>query len=1807
MISFFQDKKSCPVCKCLYGIIAAAFMVSVVVPPSPGLAQTVFDLPAAGTILSPTAGYAPPLLTGMTIHPDNPLQFDFIITRGDDQLDGAAFEDESKKLINYFLAALTVPDDEMWVNLSPYEQDRIIADGLSVTEMGRDMLIQDYLLKQFTASLMYPEEELGHAFWQRIYEKVRARFGDVEIPTNTFNKVWIVPRRAAVYVNGTHVFVSDSYLKVMLEEDYLAQDVNRDSTAHGLGNVTQDDLDVIDDEAKAVIREVILPEIEREVNHGKTFANLRQIYHAMILAAWYKQNLRESVLGRVYMDQNKVNGIDLALREAKAKIYQQYVEAFKRGVYDYIKEDYDSASGAVIPRRYFSGGLASAGVVGHTDGAGLQDVNRGAQQVATAIVPRTDAASLSKQSEEVIAFMMTQEEHRLEDLKAEAQRLGVDLSAFLDFIRELGDHKEFRLDDGRWTTFLEVLDEQGHPTGTIKSYWANWRLDEWRDIVGVLVFDSQGRLVTQLRGDQRQWDTSAAGQRDLNLSVFEGTKKELKEELGLEFSDDRFVALDRVFRMRFFPDMPEEGGVVESATGNQIFQMKSYYDPIAAITHLYSLYLTREESDRLYATFRSNEEVARIKSFTPQELGQRFQEDQVRGIDSKQIQQGLTALLGSPGFLEDLERMSNEVKERGDQTKGSDAAKMSMLSDMRVEAQEQVVLTLSDQDRQRLARNGIGANEAWEPGEVQAALGRIKETLNAAVADKGIKFATIPEIQPDYLLDTMLMRMIWQANKRIVLLVGSAQQKTYSIKLGKSLNKILKLIDEELAYLDGRGKAPGHGFGLALDNGFQVAMGGHRFVLEEFLEAVRDLRRMMTEGLFPVQMAREDLKNPAIEFLLDLAAQRPEESLVSTDADALGGRGWVFMEGAADAAFSRSLDAAEHDAMTVARDELVRQLKGHQQRLEAEHGISFPDYHAPASVAFDGIVRDKAPARFPEKIKSVPVWTILETNEWESALVAKLVQDFMEFLELQKGRVPGRRPPGVIKYMADMLELIEGLNEIEQWVPGKFSDYLVAQNKAIRNSPSGIRETELVLMEQIIEDLAAAAAAERSEWKPIIIDRLIPHLIKFVKVDRGRVEQGQEVAFTGIRKAKSIAQKQQGGYTQRIVAPGALSDLKELRGFRRAGRRVRGNPNERRLSVSIGGKKAPDRNVYAGPAVIDPETGRLVSDPEFDLDRYLEGYAYSRDMAANIDAIEARVQQEIAQSQNDVDQKRDERIAKTINIPLSHSEVVRGLAGKAIAVVNRVLGDPSKAQHMRLQDLHATIATIALFDAQDPAGDSLTASRDDVSAILPELDMEDFEIEIFGVAFLPGYGVVLKLNTVAPQVKKIRGLIDERIRPPKGQRLLIPDILHASVTTVLNATADQIREINAGFQELNAELQAARKSGRRHGTARARQINVSVHRARIVDEKDRAGIELKSSQGGAEEQDGGTPNIVDGAMLAEIQVKEGDAVHLDLSAKDLKRLVRKGIVLDSDQDPQDVLAALDGIERTFRLVLPPEGALSGYARPIDMLQTGKPLEALLMQVIANVPELGIQQRENGYSISYKKAGEIYRAIEQARAYLNGQSKEPGQGFGLKMGSKPRAMIDGKGYRIGAVVKTLNGTLSYFQQPGTVHLLGRADPLVVYFLNQAVELRAGVTKDDLGGWVVSEDAVQSPYVQDLIDNRDRLQSIQNQLSTDHAEGEGSPGGIDFNPGMMDFRAQGQTLEFELDNSLLETLTPESVQGVTSQIMSITPIHNMAPLLGLADDGQEVTAREEDQDAPRPREVAVEPVREEYFLKAEAWEA
>ena len=335
-------------------VVIITFVFSLVCPYKPAHAD-VLNLPAPGSMINLSPVFEPALIKGLIIHKNNPFLFDFIVDTGHSGLSGDALKKEGDRLIKYFFVCLTIPKKDLWVNLSPYEKDRMIPQALGQTALGRDLLAQDYILKQLTASLIYPEKNLGREFWNIVYAKARQMYGTTQIPVNTFNKVWILADEASVYEHGQTAFVVSGHLKVMLDEDYLALRKHSAVSQANQPNTINKPHSI----ASQIVRNIILPEIEKEVNTGKNFSVVRQIFYSQILAVWYKNNLKESLLNQVYADKSTVKGVNLQDPSAKEKIYQQYLRAYKKGVFNYIKED-SLADGQTVPRKYFSGGYYSA-------------------------------------------------------------------------------------------------------------------------------------------------------------------------------------------------------------------------------------------------------------------------------------------------------------------------------------------------------------------------------------------------------------------------------------------------------------------------------------------------------------------------------------------------------------------------------------------------------------------------------------------------------------------------------------------------------------------------------------------------------------------------------------------------------------------------------------------------------------------------------------------------------------------------------------------------------------------------------------------------------------------------------------------------------------------------------------------------------------------------------------------------------------------------------------------------------------------------------------------------------------------------------------------------------------------------------------------------------------------------------------------------------------------------------------------------------------------------------------------------------
>ena len=89
----------------------------------------------------------------------------------------------------------------------------------------------------------------------------------------------------------------------MLEQDYLS--LEKHNVILGVRRIQQ--INSIRDSGSAseyvnalgsqIVREIVIPELTREVNQGKNFSQLRQVYNSLILAAWYKKENQGQYFG----------------------------------------------------------------------------------------------------------------------------------------------------------------------------------------------------------------------------------------------------------------------------------------------------------------------------------------------------------------------------------------------------------------------------------------------------------------------------------------------------------------------------------------------------------------------------------------------------------------------------------------------------------------------------------------------------------------------------------------------------------------------------------------------------------------------------------------------------------------------------------------------------------------------------------------------------------------------------------------------------------------------------------------------------------------------------------------------------------------------------------------------------------------------------------------------------------------------------------------------------------------------------------------------------------------------------------------------------------------------------------------------------------------------------------------------------------------------------------------------------------------------------------------------------------------------
>jgi hypothetical protein len=259
------------------------------------------DAPPPERMLLPSRTFEPAQIQCVIVDPDEPLaRLESLFYTGD--AEPAETAEATAKLMDFFRTGLAVAETDLYVNLAPNESAKLLPPSLTGTRMGVGLLEFDYRLKRLAASLLHPDLETGRQFWAEVTARCREesskRDEPLEVPA--FQRVWVVPDQAELYEGPSFAqferdrktapmprlaSTKDRPFAYVLRQRMKALTVGEYAAARSAG--TTDRVTTICDQ---VFREIVLPVIQREIDEGENFAELRQIYQSVLLAFWFKKS-----------------------------------------------------------------------------------------------------------------------------------------------------------------------------------------------------------------------------------------------------------------------------------------------------------------------------------------------------------------------------------------------------------------------------------------------------------------------------------------------------------------------------------------------------------------------------------------------------------------------------------------------------------------------------------------------------------------------------------------------------------------------------------------------------------------------------------------------------------------------------------------------------------------------------------------------------------------------------------------------------------------------------------------------------------------------------------------------------------------------------------------------------------------------------------------------------------------------------------------------------------------------------------------------------------------------------------------------------------------------------------------------------------------------------------------------------------------------------------------------------------------------------------------------------------------------------
>jgi len=250
-----------------------------------------------------------------------------------------------------FITGLAIPNEKFWVNLMPWEPDRIIDEELSQSEVGRIMLEADLQMKKDVCNYCNPcANETGKAYWD-LFESKREELaqqcmnkypGEIRNTDNVYFRPvithWIIPDKVYAYTNDTEIYIINYTLTINSESDIdhsTFELYNQD-----VGDLSRGCFEELNRSAKEFSQytkelddSMILPYVIWDVNNEARYEDLRNVFVALALAQWYKSKITSDmdIFRDIYSSDYTVS--DALQPWSFQEIWEDYIYSYENGEY----------------------------------------------------------------------------------------------------------------------------------------------------------------------------------------------------------------------------------------------------------------------------------------------------------------------------------------------------------------------------------------------------------------------------------------------------------------------------------------------------------------------------------------------------------------------------------------------------------------------------------------------------------------------------------------------------------------------------------------------------------------------------------------------------------------------------------------------------------------------------------------------------------------------------------------------------------------------------------------------------------------------------------------------------------------------------------------------------------------------------------------------------------------------------------------------------------------------------------------------------------------------------------------------------------------------------------------------------------------------------------------------------------------------------------------------------------------------------------------------------------------------------------